>query len=247
MEKMTGPRSFQHKSKIGAHRVKSGLEMTRAIIFVVLISQPHAAAAGTPVFSPVHQAQQTAPQDQTTASAPQQTPPPATKPSAAGSQPNPNQGTARPKSTHPRKKKASPDCSGSVPAATPAATSTPDSSSPSKTDAARSASPNNPCAPKKVIVRQGGISEPSIQLVGPSGGPSSTDRDAVNQTLDSTESNLKQLAGRALTTQQQDTVTQIRQYMDQSKAAISNGELERARTLAWKAHLLSEDLVNPQK
>jgi hypothetical protein len=35
--------------------------------------------------------------------------------------------------------------------------------------------------------------------------------------------------------------------MEQSKAAMSQGDLERARTLAWKAQLLSDDLVKPEK
>ena len=33
--------------------------------------------------------------------------------------------------------------------------------------------------------------------------------------------------------------------MEQSKAAVGGGDLERARTLAWKAQLLSEELVKP--
>jgi len=46
---------------------------------------------------------------------------------------------------------------------------------------------------------------------------------------------------------QQDTVSQIRQFMDQSKEALAGGDMERAHTLAWKAQLLSEDLVKPPK
>jgi hypothetical protein len=42
-------------------------------------------------------------------------------------------------------------------------------------------------------------------------------------------------------------VTQIHQFMDQSKTAVKDGDLERARTLAWKAQLLSEELVKPQE
>jgi hypothetical protein len=60
-----------------------------------------------------------------------------------------------------------------------------------------------------------------------------------------TEGNLKKIAGQQLTTTQQDTVSQIRQFVDQSKAALVAGDSERAQTLAWKAKLLSEDLVKP--
>jgi hypothetical protein len=105
-----------------------------------------------------------------------------------------------------------------------------------------------PCAPSKVIVRQGGTSEPSIQIAGgTSGDQTSHQRDAANQILGSADANLKKIAGRPLNSNQQDMVTQIRQFMSQSKAAIDAGDLERARTLAWKAQLLSEELVKPEK
>jgi hypothetical protein len=35
--------------------------------------------------------------------------------------------------------------------------------------------------------------------------------------------------------------------VDQSKVALADGDVERGRTLAWKAKLLSDDLVTPQK
>ena len=95
-----------------------------------------------------------------------------------------------------------------------------------------------PCAPVKVIVRQGGTSEPSIQLAGgTSADQTSHKRDVVNQILGSADANLKKIAGRQLSSSQQDMVNQIRQFMSQSKAAIDVGDLERARTLAWKAQL----------
>ena len=65
--------------------------------------------------------------------------------------------------------------------------------------------------------------------------------------LGTTEENLKKIAGRQLKPEQQDMVIQIRQYMEQSKSAVATGDLERARTLAWKAQLLSEELVKPSK
>lgn len=65
--------------------------------------------------------------------------------------------------------------------------------------------------------------------------------------LGMTETNLKKVAGQQLSTTQQDSVTQIREFMEQSKAALAAGDMDRARTLAWKAKLLSEDLAKPQK
>jgi len=56
-----------------------------------------------------------------------------------------------------------------------------------------------------------------------------------------------EIAGHQLSSNQQDMVNQIRQFMGQSKAAIDSGDLERARTLAWKAQVLSEELVKPEK
>jgi hypothetical protein len=101
------------------------------------------------------------------------------------------------------------------------------------------------CPPSKVIVRQGGTSEPSVQLAG--GPQSSHQRDTANQMLGTTEANLKKIAGRQLSSNERDMVNQTRQFMAQSKAAVDAGDLERARTLAWKAQLLSEELVKPEK
>ena len=141
-----------------------------------------------------------------------------------------------------KKKPVSVDCnatpaSGTQSATTPSATDTTGSSQPPAQTA-----PKN-CPPSKTIVRQGGTSEPSIQLAGDQ--PQSQ-RDAVNQMLVSTESNLKKLADRQLNANQQDMVGQIRQFMQQSKSAQASGDYERARTLAWKAQLLSEELINPK-
>jgi hypothetical protein len=93
-------------------------------------------------------------------------------------------------------------------------------------------------------VRQGGTSETSIQLAG---GATAPRGDTVNQMLATSEANLKKINRQQLDSSQQDMVNQIHQFMDQSKAAVTNGDLERARTLAWKAQLLSDELVKPPK
>jgi hypothetical protein len=82
---------------------------------------------------------------------------------------------------------------------------------------------------------------------GPNSGQAPGKRDNVNQLLGATEQNLKKMAAQTLTASQLETATQIRQFADQSKAALADGDLERARTLAWKAKTLSDDLVGPQK
>jgi hypothetical protein len=115
-------------------------------------------------------------------------------------------------------------------------------------DASVSVADTSRCPPKKVIVRQGGTSEPSIQLAGgPAITQTSNQPDPATQMLDTTEANLKKLAGKQLTANQQDMVSQTRQFVQQSKDAVEAGDLERARTLAWKARVLSEELVKPEK
>jgi hypothetical protein len=60
-----------------------------------------------------------------------------------------------------------------------------------------------------------------------------------------TTENLKKLQGRQLPASQQDTVNQIKQFMEQSKTAVAAGDLERGNNLATKARLLSDELVKP--
>lgn len=67
-------------------------------------------------------------------------------------------------------------------------------------------------------------------------------RFTTEQLLLSTDQNLAGLK-RTLSPGEQDLVAQIRLFMQQSRAAIGDGDLVRARNLALKAHLLSDDLV----
>lgn len=102
------------------------------------------------------------------------------------------------------------------------------------------------CPPPKTIVRHGGTSEPSIQLAGgPPNNQAAQQRNVVNQLLGVTENNLKKVNGKQLSSTQQDTLSQARAFVQQSRTAIADGDLERARTLAWKAETLSEDLIKP--
>ncbi len=107
--------------------------------------------------------------------------------------------------------------------------------------------PSN-CPPSKIIVRQGGSPDPGIQLAPGAGGDQGAgERDRANQMLAAAEMNLKKLEGQALDSNQQETLKQIHQFMDQAKAAVAAGDFDRGRTLAWKAQLLSEELANPGK
>jgi hypothetical protein len=99
-------------------------------------------------------------------------------------------------------------------------------------------------APKKIVVREGGASEPDAQIE-PDITPAEAARKRQNamQLLGSADFDLKLLAGRTLDADQQETVGQIRNYMDGVRTALKEGDVGRANTLAEKAHLLAEDLA----
>ncbi len=99
--------------------------------------------------------------------------------------------------------------------------------------------------PSKTVVRDGSTTDPIIQI-----SPSVTEEEAsherqnTDQLLASTDANLKKVSGRPLNSSQQDMVNQIRNYIEQAKAASDARDLQRAHNLAFKAHLLSDELVN---
>jgi hypothetical protein len=99
-------------------------------------------------------------------------------------------------------------------------------------------------APEKKVVRNGGTADPPGQLApGVSNEQASRQRQSTTQLLATTDTNLKQLASRQLSVTQQDSVSQIRKYMEQAKAAEDTGDVQRAQNLASKALMLSDDLV----
>ena len=99
-------------------------------------------------------------------------------------------------------------------------------------------------APRRIVIRKGGASEPAAQIA-PDITPAEATQERHNaeQLLGAASDQLKQLAGRTLNAQQQETVGQIRNYMNGAHSALKEGDLRRASTLAQKAHLLAEDLV----
>lgn len=98
--------------------------------------------------------------------------------------------------------------------------------------------------PHKIVIREGGAREPSAQIV-----PGMTPEEAVKQRqstedmLVSAGDHLKLLEERRLDSGQQETVTQIRNYMDKARSALRDGDTQRGHTLALKAYLLADDLV----
>jgi len=99
-------------------------------------------------------------------------------------------------------------------------------------------------APRKIVVREGGAIEPPAQIApGMTLAEATRQRQNAERLLNSTDDRLKQLAERTLDARQQETVGQIRNYMDGAHSALKEGDVRRASTLAEKAHLLAEDLV----
>ncbi len=67
--------------------------------------------------------------------------------------------------------------------------------------------------------------------------------DSTYQLLASSDANLKKISGRQLSANQQDTVKQIKSYMEQANTAAKDGDVQRAHNLAVKANLLATELV----
>jgi len=67
--------------------------------------------------------------------------------------------------------------------------------------------------------------------------------ESTDQLLATSDANLKKISGRQLSANQQDTVKQIKSYMEQAKTAANGGDVQRAYNLAVKANLLSAELV----
>jgi hypothetical protein len=98
----------------------------------------------------------------------------------------------------------------------------------------------------KTVVRQGGTGDKTPQLTPAVNEADITkQRETTKQLLSATDVNLQKLSVRSLSKEEQDTIAQIREFMDQAKTADSKGDLERASKLAAKAHMLSEALANP--
>jgi hypothetical protein len=101
------------------------------------------------------------------------------------------------------------------------------------------------CPPSKKVIRNGGSSEPVEQLTGGTKAQQASQQRSTEELSAATEENLKKIAGLQLSAGQEDMVNQIKQFMEQSKAAVAAGDLDGAHNLARKAHLLSEELVKP--
>ncbi|MFZ0294536.1 MAG: hypothetical protein WAL52_13095 [Candidatus Sulfotelmatobacter sp.] len=208
-----------------------------------------------PAFGSPPSLREPATQEQNTPPPSQAKPAPSTNPQPASpaSSPQPQNSPAPAKKRPHHKKTSTPDCSPSPaplkpPGNSPNGTAGSTSAAPGTAHSAppTTANAKNPCPPPKVVVKDGGSDEPTIELTrGTSDQQASQQRYTTEQLRAETEENLKKLAGRQLTPSQQDMVTQIKQFMDQAKSAVADQDLERGHSLAMKAHLLSEELIKP--
>jgi hypothetical protein len=98
--------------------------------------------------------------------------------------------------------------------------------------------------PTKTVVRNGGTADTTVNLSpGLSPQQASHQIESTNQLLATSDANLKKIAGRQLSANQQDTVKQIKSYMEQARTAANRGDGRHAYNLAVKANLLSAELV----
>ena len=196
---------------------------------------------------------QTPPSNDTQNAAPPQNQPDQTTPKAEPAPSNPNAPATQEQS--PPQKEASPE--QAAPEANPAAQPKPATSKSTRNrkrkaqttaqskSTPRPKSSSSPSSDRgKVVVRNGGASDDVIHLSpGGSQEQNAHNRENTTQLLATTDENLKRLSGRQLSPAEQGTVDQIHSYMRQAKSAEDSGDLARAHTLAFKAHLLSDDLA----
>jgi hypothetical protein len=96
----------------------------------------------------------------------------------------------------------------------------------------------------KVVIKDGGATEGAPQISpGMSDQQARHQRETTRQLLATTDATLKRVSATQLTPAQQSMLDQINSYIRQSKAASDSGDVSRAHTLAFKAHLLSDELA----
>jgi len=164
---------------------------------------------------------------------------------------SPKTGSAKPNSTNPN---TVPDSTPTDSAKTdpakadstkPGSSSVPTSSAETRSGITKrpSRTSSSAAAPRKIVVRRGGAKEPATQIApGMTPAEAARERQNAEQWLRSTGDQLPQLEVLP-DVHQQETVVQIRNYMDGARSALQEGDVRRASTLAEKAHLLAEDLL----
>jgi hypothetical protein len=164
-------------------------------------------------------------------------------------QPNPSQPDDKPAT--PQQDQSQPADTGTKPQTTPDSAQLPPPKPKAGATGKKAASRKKHTAheggePQKRVIHRGGTVEPTTQLAqGMTEEQATRQRETTNRLLATTDASLQKLSGRQLTKDEQDTVAQIKRFMQQVKAADSAGDLQRAYKLAVKAHLLSDALAKP--
>ena len=172
--------------------------------------------------------------------APAQQPPNSDTP-AQPSQPQPEQ-----KQAAAPQDEAQPAGSGTQATSTRVSSPKPKAGAAGKKSASRKKHTAGDGEPQKRVIHRGGTVEPTTQLAqGMTEEQAAHQRETTNKLLATTDASLQKLSGRQLSKDEQDTVAQIKRFMQQVKTADAAGDLQRAYKLAVKAHLLSDALAKP--
>jgi hypothetical protein len=114
---------------------------------------------------------------------------------------------------------------------------------PEKTDEKPEPTQQATAKPPRIVIQEGGAPASPGDITTPIAHDDATHRRLTTAQLQqSTEDNLRGLK-RVLSADEQATVAQVRDYMEQSRAAAAQDDLVRAHNLALKAHLLSDELA----
>lgn len=164
-------------------------------------------------------------------------------------QPSQAQSTQRPEQSASSDQKSQPQSPPASTSSKPCA-STPNSASsdckpsakPKKKHHASSGQTKSDSGPSKTVVRNGGTGESSVAISSGEDEKQAARLKETNQLLDAADLNIKDVAVRGPNASQQETIKQIRGYMDQARAAAKSGDVDRAYNLANKANMLAADL-----
>ena len=172
---------------------------------------------------------------------PEPAPPPPAEPPVE-TQPTPPPAEPQPEKTETTAEKAPPKKKPSAakkPATPPGSTQ-----GQQQAQAAAPAPASAPTQTSKLVIQEGSAPSSQGQLAAGAGleDSSSHNKQTTEQLLQSTQANLNSI-NRPLSPEEQAMVAQIKEYMKQSRDATANSDAVRARNLALKAHLLSDELV----
>jgi hypothetical protein len=225
--------------------------LAAAVVFIGLLMSH--AQTSTPTQAP-----------EQTPGQPTQTAPPTSQPTATPDAQEPAPANAgqenKPDTEAPAPKESTPEVPTTQQPAKPPAPEPPQqtaSDSPKKASAKkpkkkptshRAKQPDPPSAtPTKKVVANGGTSETEIQISPRMSDKQQADeRQKISNLIWAAETNLQKVSGRTLNDSQEEMAQQIRMYMEQSKQASGQGDLQRAKNLASKADLLSVELVGKE-